>query len=503
MMLLESSDYSSLSRGRKILEFAYGTDDGEKTAKEKKQSCFCFCFSQLFCCKKKSQKMKTVLQEPQYVLHIDNTSPLIKGESEKYQQMDGSKQSLKNGKYVRNQKRKNSPESDKSPNHPGNASPNCEVDKYNSITQKNTSPKYESKSSLKHDTVSPPMHEIRSYPKYEIKLSPIHESKYSPMHEMDSSPKHEVKSSPRKNNIDNQKKDLDKDSPKHNEKSYRKHEGNTYSPIKGNSNDPYDDSLYKYEQMPKSRINTQPDAKREDDVDYKNRITDSSAETIPLSEDRESCVTKNVMHEKKKFSTLLPAENKDSDSSIAQINTVTSPLLSSDSTPLIEKNSALSQKDINKNCKEYNKSAKISPVHKKVTKLPCKTDTMKTNDLPVVSFMWREDRAFIQEKARIFYSVFDDMENPSYVQLIKYFEQDRCSLVLDMKCEDCLVVVNICMKHEQLEQLQNDYATDKLNHDIERCLVTEDILLLLDVHGVTLQTLINVQDFLEAEGELR
>ena len=87
-------------------------------------------------------------------------------------------------------------------------------------------------------------------------------------------------------------------------------------------------------------------------------------------------------------------------------------------------------------------------------------------------------------------------------QLAKYFEQDRGVLVLETNFDQGLVIVSICMKIEQVEQLRRDYSNGKLNKDLENCLVTETVLEKIGVKGIKLHTDINQDEFELAEQEL-
>ncbi len=106
------------------------------------------------------------------------------------------------------------------------------------------------------------------------------------------------------------------------------------------------------------------------------------------------------------------------------------------------------------------------------------------------------------KKADILYAVLRDPKSPSFTQLVKYFEQDRGVLVLETNCDEGFVIVNICMKMDQLEHLRRDYNNGKLNKDIENCVITDDVLLRIGAKGIKLNCDINQDDFDLAEQEL-
>jgi len=107
-----------------------------------------------------------------------------------------------------------------------------------------------------------------------------------------------------------------------------------------------------------------------------------------------------------------------------------------------------------------------------------------------------------QAKSDIVYSIVRDTSSASYSQLLKYFEQDRGVLVLDTNCQEGLVIVNICMKMEQLEQLRRDYGNGKLTKDVENCIVTDYLLSRVGAKGIKLNTDIDREEFDLAEQEL-
>ena len=94
-------------------------------------------------------------------------------------------------------------------------------------------------------------------------------------------------------------------------------------------------------------------------------------------------------------------------------------------------------------------------------------------------------------------------EQPALMgHLSKYFEQDRGVLVLETHCELGLVILSICMKLDQLEQLRRDHSNGKLNKDLENCLITDQVLQKVGVKGIKLLTDINQEEFEIAEQEL-
>jgi hypothetical protein len=108
-----------------------------------------------------------------------------------------------------------------------------------------------------------------------------------------------------------------------------------------------------------------------------------------------------------------------------------------------------------------------------------------------------------KQKANIFYDILKDGESLSSQALVKYFEQERGVLVLDTDCAHGFMIVNICMRVEQLERLRKDYANGKLAKDIEGYVVTDNVLSQVGARGMKLQTVIDQEEFDIAEQELR
>ncbi|GAB1606166.1 uncharacterized protein LOC115218054 [Argonauta hians] len=115
---------------------------------------------------------------------------------------------------------------------------------------------------------------------------------------------------------------------------------------------------------------------------------------------------------------------------------------------------------------------------------------------------WRGDGEVLDEKARKFYVLFDSAGNSHYTNLIKYFEQDRGTLVMNALRRDTLVVMNICMTKDQLKRLQSDYSTGKLTRDIEQRLVNMQVLNAVEAKELRLSTIIDDSEFSQAEEEL-
>ena len=108
-----------------------------------------------------------------------------------------------------------------------------------------------------------------------------------------------------------------------------------------------------------------------------------------------------------------------------------------------------------------------------------------------------------RRKANVFYSILRDAESESAQTLVKYFEQERGVLVLDTECQHGFMIINICMRVEQIEQLRRDYSNGKLSKDIESWVITEGVLSKISAKGMKLHTIIDQEELEIAEQEVR
>ena len=108
----------------------------------------------------------------------------------------------------------------------------------------------------------------------------------------------------------------------------------------------------------------------------------------------------------------------------------------------------------------------------------------------------------LQDKSQLLYSHLQCASSTARVTLLKYLEQKRGVLVLETRCDASLVIVSICTQPQQLDSLKRDFASGKLNRDLEGCIVTDEVLSHIGVLGLKLKTLINMDDVELAEHEL-
>lgn len=108
----------------------------------------------------------------------------------------------------------------------------------------------------------------------------------------------------------------------------------------------------------------------------------------------------------------------------------------------------------------------------------------------------------IRRKSDEFYEILRNTSSPIYVDLLKYFEQNRGVLVLSTNSDNGFEITNICTKMEQLEQFQRDHASGKLDRDVESCIVMDSVLERIGALGMRLVTKLDVEELELCEQEL-
>lgn len=97
---------------------------------------------------------------------------------------------------------------------------------------------------------------------------------------------------------------------------------------------------------------------------------------------------------------------------------------------------------------------------------------------------------------------FELLDNTLNMEIIKYFEQDRGTLVLQVFIENALVVCNICMKPEQLNQLQDDNTNSELLNVFEKILLNQSIFDEMGIKDMRLKVVIDENEVELAKSEL-
>ena len=114
----------------------------------------------------------------------------------------------------------------------------------------------------------------------------------------------------------------------------------------------------------------------------------------------------------------------------------------------------------------------------------------------------------MKQKAAVFNELVQDSQTQTHVALLKYFEQERGTLVLESLCgadEDSdhpLGVVTICMKAAQVAAVRRDVASGQLVSDVETLLDSEELFARTGASGVKLEINIDPEELDIAEAEL-
>lgn len=113
--------------------------------------------------------------------------------------------------------------------------------------------------------------------------------------------------------------------------------------------------------------------------------------------------------------------------------------------------------------------------------------------------MWRHRGPTFEKFVERFYKSLTSAMNMS---IIKYFEQERGTLVLRVDMENSLVVCNICMTPKQVTDVCVNLEDGSLLRVFESILVTSDILEDLAVHQIKLRVVIDSDELALAKQEL-
>ncbi|KAI0214978.1 hypothetical protein LSAT2_032989 [Lamellibrachia satsuma] len=113
----------------------------------------------------------------------------------------------------------------------------------------------------------------------------------------------------------------------------------------------------------------------------------------------------------------------------------------------------------------------------------------------------------LQQKATVVCETVADTSSDVFTGLVKYFEQTRSTLVLNVDrrdTDDCpgVAVVNICMQTSHIVNLERDYNSGALQRDLEDIIVSSGLLSKISATDVRLQTMISREELDTAEQEL-
>ena len=107
-----------------------------------------------------------------------------------------------------------------------------------------------------------------------------------------------------------------------------------------------------------------------------------------------------------------------------------------------------------------------------------------------------------RQKTEDIHEVLQDSASKTRNGLIKYFEQDRGILVLDTEEGDGFDVRIICTKLENVESIRKDLVSGKLGRDLEKSIVTEEVLQRTGLLGIKIKAFIDQEEMEIVEQEL-
>ncbi|XP_023931977.1 uncharacterized protein LOC106162832 isoform X1 [Lingula anatina] len=107
-----------------------------------------------------------------------------------------------------------------------------------------------------------------------------------------------------------------------------------------------------------------------------------------------------------------------------------------------------------------------------------------------------------ENKSELFYKEVQEASCQTHVDFVKYLEQMRGILFMQINTDSDLSVICICMKLSQLTQLRQDWRNGNLLKDVESCLVNDTILQVIGAKGLKLQVELQEEELNFAEQEL-
>ena len=97
---------------------------------------------------------------------------------------------------------------------------------------------------------------------------------------------------------------------------------------------------------------------------------------------------------------------------------------------------------------------------------------------------------------------FQYCDNAIQSKIVRYFEQKRSTLVLNIGVDKGLSVCTICMTTKQVRMLLEDYELGQLHEDIVQCILPQNIVDKMDCCAIHLRTVIDMNDFTMSVQEL-
>lgn len=151
--------------------------------------------------------------------------------------------------------------------------------------------------------------------------------------------------------------------------------------------------------------------------------------------------------------------------------------------------------DVHKN--NRNKVPKMSPPKSlNTTSTPM---GMKRSETYELVERWKSEGRAYETARDQFFSFFDSNVQG---QIIRYFEQERSTLVLQVNLGEKMCVCTICMTTREVKKLREDYERGTLHEDLVRCVNPQSIVDKMECCAIHLRTVINEEDFALSYQEL-
>ena len=127
------------------------------------------------------------------------------------------------------------------------------------------------------------------------------------------------------------------------------------------------------------------------------------------------------------------------------------------------------------------------------------TSAMKRSETYELVERWKSEG---QKYERARDQFFQYCDNTIQSKIVRYFEQKRSTLVLQIGVEKGLSVSTICMTIKQVRKLLEDYEMGILHEDLVQCILPQNIVDKMDCCAIHLRTVIDVDDFTMSFQEL-
>ena len=112
---------------------------------------------------------------------------------------------------------------------------------------------------------------------------------------------------------------------------------------------------------------------------------------------------------------------------------------------------------------------------------------------------WKSEGLAYQTARDQFFSFFD---NNIQSRIVRYFEQERSTLVLQISVDDKMAVCTICMTTKEVRKLREDYEMGVLHDELVHCVDPQNVVDKMECCAIHLRTVIDDEDFTLSYQEL-